>query len=362
MLLYFVGLCPPGTKSKKLTRLYRQRFPDQKKAFEPFCIRCGEGYYQPKFSQPKCKKCPETLFSLPGSKSRDDCFFPSSYHACTKELNLCENQGQCVLSFDSKFQCKCQIGFFGWRCQHQMNPCLSGPCYNKGVCQPNGKQFTCKCLDEFEGALCEQSVSKCEFSYCQNEGKCKRLPDGDTECDCKMGFVGDRCEVKYDPCSDLECKHGKCVKFENRIICECNPGYMGRHCDRKPCDYSPCPKAMKCSNKMSKSTNKSDFLCQCRTGFTGDDCAVRINPCIHNPCQHNGVCEPIGNSNSSLDFVCKCPNYFVGRFCETLIIPDYEMHFEEAALDNYVEMAGPKSNLSAVSKDLEHAILIQDSR
>lgn len=320
----------------------------------PLCPRCDEGYYQPNYNRTACQKCPPNFTSPSGSKSLQDCFLPKSRQACTVDLNWCENQGQCVRSAAAVFQCKCPAGFYGWRCEHQIDPCLSGPCVNHGVCQSNGSQFVCKCANEYEGPYCEEPVSKCRLGYCQNNGTCNELPNGEAECVCAEGFVGEQCHIRHDYCADLNCEQGDCVSARGGFVCKCRPGYLGRRCHLQPCDYSPCPRNKECVNIMSNETSRSSFSCQCPAGFSGADCAVKLrprDPCDPNPCRNNGQCEATTNRRGRLSpaFTCTCPYYFFGALCETLITPDFVLHFEHAAVGNYIEVPGPIRNLSEVT-------------
>lgn len=351
--LCLIDLCPPGTKTRLLNSSQRHRYPDQSMVFMPFCITCGEGYYQPEHNHTLCWQCPENYTSLPGSKSIDECYLPKSIQACQLEWNQCSNQGSCVKSSNEMYHCKCKGGFYGWRCEHQIDPCLSGPCFNDGECHSNGsQQFTCKCSTQFEGTLCELSVPKCKLDFCKSQGQCLELPNGEAQCICQTGFVGQRCDIKHDHCADLSCEHGKCDYSRKGLECKCDEGYLGKRCHLKPCDYSPCNENMKCINILSKETNRSSYMCECKTWFTGIDCRIPINPCEPNPCQNNGVCKAIESDENHSKFVCTCPIYFFGASCETLITPNYEMHFEQAGIANYVELGGPKWNLTEVCKKL----------
>lgn len=317
----------------------------------PNCPKCPEGYYQPYYNQKSCQKCPLNHKSPPGSKSVDACFLPVSYQACSADLNRCENQGQCVKS-DTLFHCKCNPGYYGWRCEHQIDPCLSGPCVNSGVCQSNGSQFTCNCSKEFEGPFCEEPISKCRLGYCQNNGVCNELPNGEAECVCADGFVGEQCEIRHNHCANLICEHGECHNTRSGYSCKCNPGYLGRRCHLQPCDYSPCLGNRDCINTLSNVTTRSHYSCQCKEGFTGAECNVKLkprDPCASNPCHNKGICEPIQRRGKLSGFTCTCPYYFFGTLCETLITPDFKLQFERAEVSNYVEMAGPVRNLSEVS-------------
>lgn len=52
--------------------------------------------------------------------------------------------------------------------------------------------------------------------------------------------------------------------------------------------------------------------CECPDGYTGEDCATRINYCENSPCLNNGNCI-----NQMYNYTCNCPMLFTGRNCET---------------------------------------------
>lgn len=346
--MHITAVCAPGSIKRLLSPLERRRYPDQPYSLMPFCIECGEGYYQPEHNQAECLQCPTDHTSLIGSKAITDCYLPELHKSCTQKQNLCKNQGSCIASSDKTSYCKCKFGFYGWRCEHQINPCLSGPCYNNGKCQPFANQYQCKCAKEFQGHNCEIPVPKCQLNFCQNNGKCFDLANGEAQCACKTGFAGKQCEIKHDHCADLSCKNGNCIYSVNGPKCKCHSGYMGRRCHLKPCDYMPCPKTMECKNTMSKETSLSSFKCECNRSFTGEDCTIKINPCLSDPCQNNGICESVKTPKSLAEFSCTCPQYFFGALCETFISPDFEMHFDEPRIGNYVEITGPTLDLQEV--------------
>lgn len=333
-------MCPPGTRAKIPNALTRRSFPDMRTLFVPFCVRCLEGYFQPKFNQIKCLMCPLNFTSPPGSKSKNDCYLPNSDQACTPENNLCENQGECVMSANKRFQCKCAAGFYGWRCKNQVDPCSSGPCFNDGVCQANGNQFTCNCSKEFEGRFCELSVSKCRLGYCQNNANCIELFNGEVQCSCSPGFKGEHCEIKHDECSELDCEHGECVISRNGAKCDCHPGYLGRRCNHQPCDFAACPRNRFCENIWETVTTKTSYSCETKSAK---------NACKPNPCRNNGVCVENPRRGGPAGFSCECPYYYFGSRCETLIRPNFEFHFDHADIGNYVQLPGPTRNLTEVS-------------
>ncbi|KAH8237858.1 hypothetical protein KR032_003993 [Drosophila birchii] len=54
-----------------------------------------------------------------------------------------------------------------------------------------------------------------------------------------------------------------------------------------------------------------DYSCQCTSGFSGDQCSRRQDPCLPNPCQMQAQCRRLGS-----DFQCVCPANRDGKQCE----------------------------------------------
>ncbi|XP_063794225.1 tenascin-X isoform X2 [Pseudophryne corroboree] len=112
------------------------------------------------------------------------------------------------------------------------------------------------------------------------------------ECQCKDGYMGDRCQLLTCPedCND----QGHCVKG----TCICFKGYFGVSCGSKGCPKN-CQNRGRCE----------DGLCVCDPGFTGEDCSSRTCP---KNCMNQGKCE---------GGVCVCFSGFTGPDCGTKACP-----------------------------------------
>ncbi|XP_069510402.1 slit homolog 3 protein [Ambystoma mexicanum] len=86
------------------------------------------------------------------------------------------------------------------------------------------------------------------------------------------------------------------------IVAKCNP-----------CLSNPCRHNGTCNNDPAEF-----YRCTCPYGFKGRDCEVPINACIQNPCQNSGTCH-ISEADQD-GFSCSCPLGFEGEKCE--INPD----------------------------------------
>ncbi len=116
------------------------------------------------------------------------------------------------MSNAGNFSCLCQAGKTGKLCEKDIEPCVSSPCKNGGLCVNEGAdRFKCVCLTGFTGRLCEMNIDfcinpplvKCEaapcLSGCQNNATCLSNAVG-FSCKCKPGFEGALCEKRIDFC------------------------------------------------------------------------------------------------------------------------------------------------------------------
>lgn len=59
--------------------------------------------------------------------------------------NPCEHAGKCINTMGS-FQCHCQRGYVGARCELDINECMSNPCLNEATCLDRIGEFSCICM------------------------------------------------------------------------------------------------------------------------------------------------------------------------------------------------------------------------
>lgn len=79
------------------------------------------------------------------------------------------------------------------------NECITGPCFNGGICTPNLDSFQCSCEAPFSGSLCELSDANCSPDspgQCLNGGACMPTVFGG-ECACAACWMGAQCD-EYD--------------------------------------------------------------------------------------------------------------------------------------------------------------------
>ncbi|VDM36979.1 unnamed protein product [Toxocara canis] len=202
--------------------------------------------------------------------------------------NVCLNGGTCVKDRREKegYRCECAQG---WT---EIDHCADHDCVS-GECINNNDNYTCECLPNFAGQFCTRN---CGVDFCKHNGSCVEKHGGELGCDCPAGSAGKRCEkgVLYklrkrsvqaaqtsnDPyeakaavnkstelqfvlifatsspassfpisfakipknqlipeineCNFRRCKNAlRCIDKWNDYQCVCEPGWMGKNCDRK---------------------------------------------------------------------------------------------------------------------------------
>ncbi len=72
----------------------------------------------------------------------------------------CRNGGTCVDKV-GQFLCECRAGFYGERCEEEMDECASNPCWNGGRCTDYVNSYTCQCPPGYDGINCERDIPDC---------------------------------------------------------------------------------------------------------------------------------------------------------------------------------------------------------
>lgn len=242
---------------------------------------------------------------------------------------VCFNDAECVQTVSkdgetvySEF-CQCPtsmtVSYTGKFCEYQSTSFCPAPeghdpseyfCANGGEC-PNEPHEACICQTGFSGPKCEipdnaDLKDECDLP-CENDGVCffgqspvedetmKNLSNEGREfladnkhCRCPEGFIGLRCEIKYNDCGGGKhyCLHGsECVEDGDEFTCDCREAskdfsaYAGKYCEHEATMYcqgpgqgshSFCTNHGVCKGEVSK--NGDHVGCNCALGWTGDYC------------------------------------------------------------------------------------------
>uniref|UniRef100_T1JDS0 EGF-like domain-containing protein n=1 Tax=Strigamia maritima TaxID=126957 RepID=T1JDS0_STRMM len=68
--------------------------------------------------------------------------------------NPCLHGGTCVQTAKS-FQCICNAGYSGIKCEKNIDDCRSQPCQNHDICTGEINNFSCSCRPGSEGKMCQ---------------------------------------------------------------------------------------------------------------------------------------------------------------------------------------------------------------
>ncbi|XP_062269378.1 protein crumbs homolog 2a isoform X2 [Platichthys flesus] len=235
----------------------------------------------------------------------------------------CENNATCINEKDH-YKCDCLAGFAGVNCDIEIDECESSACRNGATCHDLIGMYSCECLPGFDGIDCEVDVEECASDPCQNGAVCHDMVNN-YECDCSdTGFHGYHCEVDILECASDPCQHGAtCLEGVKGYTCLCWSGYEGPNCenDIDECTEQPCENGGECFERSDLShwemewefsfADAAGYICQCQSGFAGENCSVNIDECESEPCQNGGTCEDKING-----YICTCRAGFLGELCD----------------------------------------------
>nr|XP_054605635.1 sushi, nidogen and EGF-like domain-containing protein 1 [Nothobranchius furzeri] len=157
----------------------------------------------------------------------------------------------------------------------EINECLSQPCLNGGSCLNKIGSYQCLCQDGFSGNRCQIDTNECLTEPCMNEGTCEDQP-GSYLCHCPQGFTGQNCETEQDGCESSPCLNGGvCRGHRQNYVCMCKDGFFGEQCQmlEDPCVLKPCGNRGRCW-----SDRRGNYNCVCKVGLTGKDCERDLLP------------------------------------------------------------------------------------
>ncbi|XP_077442166.1 protein crumbs homolog 2a isoform X8 [Vanacampus margaritifer] len=259
------------------------------------------------------------------------CFCVPGFQGYNCEIDInecasrpCGNNATCINEKDH-YKCECLMGFAGINCETEIDECELDPCNNGGTCHDGIGIYSCKCLPGFKGINCETDIDECASEPCINGAACRDMVNS-YECDCSdTGFEGDHCEVDIAECASHPCQHGAtCLEGVKQFTCTCWPGFEGTNCeiDIDECAEHPCDNDGECFERSNLTHWQLDwelsyedaagYICQCQSGFAGQNCTFNIDECDSEPCQNGATCEDLNNG-----FVCTCPAGFSDFLCQT---------------------------------------------
>ena len=239
----------------------------------------------------------------------------------------CDNGGDCTDRVDG-YQCACLGGFQGDNCDVDIDECASLPCLNGAECNDGVESWSCSCATGFTGQTCQENLDDCVSTPCQNDAVCRDGSDA-YACSCRSGFDGgdceteiDGCDASLDPCDPI---NAVCISVQDSdagFACQCFPGFspVSGPSGIMGAGSSGCVNIDDCINEDEESVclnsgtcqdHLEAFTCECATGFQGLTCEQNIDDCMSSPCGEFGTCTDANNA-----YTCECGIDWYGDRCE----------------------------------------------
>jgi len=150
-------------------------------------------------------------------------------------------------------------------------------------------------------------------------------------------------------------KHGT---LDNHGICQCSLGYAGRSCENCDIGYKKDPagscvadgkeqcRPSTCHNAGNCDDSTGTILCHCNEGYNGDHCEMCAEGYFGSDCKKKTECKSCPDSRGTCDFnqgVCKCFTHFSGALCESCAVG-----FTGTDCQTQEEIDGWSSSLSSI--------------
>uniref|UniRef100_A0A914HML9 EGF-like domain-containing protein n=1 Tax=Globodera rostochiensis TaxID=31243 RepID=A0A914HML9_GLORO len=256
---------------------------------------------------------------------------------------FCGENGFCrPYNEEAGFECKCNDGFKGTRCEVR-DPCSNTKCPDHSLCvdipaldesnspnEQNNLTSACICktnqdINEKTSA-CMNQQNEYAYTACFNEGQPKCQNNGHCyPCSLDNELVS---KIKVDSSRLPLCNQDE---RNSRIRCICPPGFTTSslcHNESRPCDFNRCQNDAKCV-AVPVPDNVLNYECECKPGYNGSLCEI-----VEDACRAGATC---GNGTCLLDvtlargFRCDCVYGYFGFDCEQIRATGWVAYFN----DNY---------------------------
>ena len=172
--------------------------------------------------------------------------------SCVSSRLFCPSQpcvkGACIEDFND-FECQCSEFYTQKTCNEtiDVNCTFSNDLCNNGTCSNNPSsttkefsdngfdKFECNCNEGFNGTRCNIVTDECEPNPCLNNGTCEDKHLG-YYCHCTAEYYGSTCKALFiNSCNELKpCMNGAtCGNNATAYTCQCTDGYTGKNCSEK---------------------------------------------------------------------------------------------------------------------------------
>lgn len=182
------------------------------------------------------------------------------------------------------------VGYFGIRCEDDVNECAILPCGDHGVCIDKVNSYECHCNAGYTGTDCDTEIDECLSNPCQNNGTCT---DGHLKYVCSNSGWCNRWSVGA---IDLYSVYNW-LRLSRIIITDSMTLILA---GRLVISHSNATQHVNNDNGVLYACFR--YTCFCPPGYEGTDCEARINHCEPNPCADASTCL-----NQLTDFSCVCP-------------------------------------------------------
>ncbi|XP_036359320.1 uncharacterized protein LOC115212292 isoform X2 [Octopus sinensis] len=264
------------------------------------CLPCPQNTYNSQYGSSNCTTCPRgTYNSQKGSSSIQDCF-----DGCPEG----------TISATGHIPCKlCPINTY------QFNKTFCETCQAALFTQYKGATSDRQCVDQcYPGYFSATGYAPCQtcpentYSMFHKSTMCTPCNYNETS---QPGSKSRSGCSETDICDRNPCKYGNCLVVRHHYECDCFPGYKGENCSVSidPCISDPCY-----HNGTCQFTKDGNYTCFCDPNFVGRNCETNINHCKVDSCKNNGTCQNLYST-----FRCLCPswNQYTGDFCNETTSP-----------------------------------------